>query len=130
MRQDGHKPVAKTKGEVIMGNGKRTLKFADAHGLAEKIHAIQCTDKEVSFASCFETDRDGEILESSTGDWWGAKFSGAFDGTYLIIGEYGGGDWYVYDATYGLEVRELEDLLVNLFKNIGAKTVCVEEVEQ
>lgn len=106
---------------------EKTYKVVDVRGLAEKLYAIQQTEDELSFATCFEADDDGKVLESSTGDWWGAKFDGAFDGTYLIIGGFGGGDWYAYDATTTLTVDELEEMMYSLFKKIAAKSVCVEE---
>jgi len=104
---------------------KKTLKIMDAHGLAEKICAMQNTNNEISFATCFEVDEDGAVLESSTGDWWGAKFTGAFDGTSLLFGAWGGGDWYVFDATYSMTTEELKAVISEMFQRISADKVCV-----
>ena len=111
----------------------RNLKAVNARELAEMLNTIQSTESnltgdEISFATCFDVDEDGEILDSSTEDWWGTRFGGAFDGTYLIIGSWGGGSWYAYDVTGDVTVDAFEDILTNLFRTIGATTVCVEEV--
>jgi hypothetical protein len=105
------------------------FKVVNARGLSERIHAIQNTEDEVSFAYCYDTAPDGSVLISSTSDWWGAKFAGAFDGTYLIIGGWGGGYWYAYDATTDIELDDLEGILTHLFQKMGSNTVCVEEAK-
>ena len=102
-----------------------SYKLVDAKGLAEMLFSIQNSDNELSFATCYETGADGNVLEQSTGDWWGAKFAGAFDGTYLIIGAWGGRDWWVFDATRDLTADEIESMMVELFRRISAQMVCI-----
>ncbi|MCL2190206.1 MAG: hypothetical protein FWB87_15750 [Defluviitaleaceae bacterium] len=106
---------------------KKPLKIVDARGLAEKIRAIRNTDEEVSFAACYELDEDGAVLESNTGDWWGAKFMGAFNGSYLLIGAFGGGDWYTFDDSSDITDDSLQFAIQELFKRIATKEVCVRE---
>lgn len=105
---------------------KKTLKVVDVKGLAEKIYAIQNTNDELSFATCFEIDSDGTVLESITGDWWGAKFIGAFDGTFLLIGALGGGTWYTFDAGTTMTSEEIQAVVEEIFRRIAANEVCVE----
>jgi hypothetical protein len=108
---------------------KTTLKIMNAHKLAEKVRSIKNADDEIKFATCFDVDEDGAVLESSTGDWWGAKFMGAFDGTFLLFGAFGGKDWYVYDADSGMVAEEMQAVIEEIFRRISAEKVCVEVAE-
>ena len=108
---------------------KRIFEIANARKLAEKIHAIQNINNEVSFATLFEIDESGEVLESSTDEWWGAKFIGAFDGTFLLFGTFGGGDWYVFDATFDMTTEEIQVITEEMFRQISAEKVCIEETD-
>ena len=108
---------------------KVSHKIVNPRGLAEMLLKIWEQDEELSFATCYETDVDGEVLDQSTGDWWGMKFLGYFDGGCLLIGQCGGGAWYTYDTTTTPAIEELEDMMTNLFRAIAvSEQVCVEEV--
>jgi hypothetical protein len=108
---------------------KITLKIADSRELAERIHAIQNTNDEIKFATYFDTDETGAALESSTGDWWGAKFIEAFDATFLFFAEFGGGGSCVFDVEAGVEIEELQAGIEQVFQKFSIERVCVEESE-
>jgi len=113
-----------------IGMQRITQKIVDARELAEKICAIQNTCDEISFSTCFDFDEDGVVLESSTGDWWGAKFMGAFDGTFLLFGAFGGRSWYAYDTDFNMTTEEIQVVIEEMFNRISAEKVCVEEAKR
>ena len=102
-----------------------SYKIVNAREFAEMLLALQ-KDEEITFASTFETDDDGTVLEQSTSDWHGAKFVNCFDGGCLLIGTWGGGLWDAYDTTTTPILEEIEDTVSNLFKWLNTGTVCIE----
>ncbi|MCL2189787.1 MAG: hypothetical protein FWB87_13595 [Defluviitaleaceae bacterium] len=103
---------------------KNGYKILDAHGLVKVINKIRHTEDEVSFATCYETDGDGAVLESSTSDWWGVKFIHAFDGIFLLVGTFGGGTCYTFDVGSDESGDTLQSAIVELLRLINTKDVC------
>lgn len=101
-------------------------KILNSRDLVELLHKIRNSGDELSFATCYETDDSGEILNQSTGNWWGMKFVNLYDGECLLVGGWGGGSWHAFDSTYQAEADELEAMMIELFRIIGAKEVCVD----
>jgi hypothetical protein len=105
---------------------------ASARELAERL-LLMGTGGEITFATKFETDGDGNILHGSAEDWFGAKIIRQFNGTCLLISDCGGGRWFPYDITRIYDDVPL-DVLQSAFSScltrslhISDGKICVEE---
>ena len=102
----------------------RLQKIVTTKELAKFLQGMINTDNtEITFATGYETDENGEYIDGSPSEWWGIKWTQQFDGTCLLASMFGGGDWYVWDATYLSEIEEFEEITAELFKKIAADKV-------
>ena len=82
----------------------------------------QDIDGKIAFAAQYERDEDGKIAEENIESWYGAKIIKHFDGYCLLVGRYGGDEWYSYDVTGGLgcinfDADYLKEAVKTLFRN-------------
>ena len=84
----------------LMGN----YMLATPEMLAEtlfKISEAGTKNAHISFASDYDVAENGELVLGSEESFYGAEIISRYDGCCLFIGMFGGGDWYVHDASEG-----------------------------
>jgi len=107
--------------------------MATAETLAKMLLLVGYNDS-VSFTTHFETDGNGNILEESEKNWFGATIHTQLGGTCLLSNQHGGGLWFSHDITGiddNISVETLESAISQLFHldlKISTAGVCAEKL--